>query len=93
MNENDIIFEQYVKKEQIKGGKADGKGCKDIAKRHNVPVEKIEKEVKIGIKIEMEHTKDKDIATEIAHDHLWEFPNYYTELEKMEERLKKQWKK
>lgn len=30
-----------------------------------------------GIKHEMEHTKDRKIAKEIAKDHLSEDPNYY----------------
>ena len=49
--------------------------------------------MEMGVKVEMEHTNDKDIAMEIAHDHLFEFPDYYTALEEMEERLKKKWKK
>jgi hypothetical protein len=44
----------------------------------------------MGIEIESEHTTDKKVAREIALDHLWEFANYYTELKKMEERLKVQ---
>jgi len=43
------------------------------------------KELKMGIKIELEHTKDKDLSKKIALDHLAEIPNYYTLLEKMEE--------
>lgn len=37
-----------------------------------------------GIKHEMEHTKDEQIAKEIAKDHLKTCKNYYTSLEKME---------
>jgi len=37
-----------------------------------------------GIKVETEHTNDKDIALKIAMDHLHEIPDYYTRLEKME---------
>ena len=44
-------------------------------------------ELKMGIKIEMEHTNDKDIAKRIAMDHLAEFSNYYTALTKMEKEL------
>ena len=36
----------------------------------------------MGIKIEMEHTNDKKLATEIATDHLKENPKYYTKLKK-----------
>jgi len=38
----------------------------------------------MGIKIEMEHTKDKAMAKQIALDHLTEIPDYYTRLDKME---------
>ncbi len=47
------------------------------------------KQLNIGTKIEMEHTINKRIATKIAKQHLCEFPNYYTELVKMENRLKR----
>ena len=46
-------------------------------------------QLKIGTKIEMEHTKNKEFAEKIAKDHLDEFPNYYTALVKMENRLKR----
>jgi hypothetical protein len=57
---------------------------KQIADKHNVPLEQIEKQLDKGIKVEMEHTTDKEIATEIALDHLVEFPDYYDKLSKME---------
>ena len=40
-----------------------------------------------GIQIELEHNNSKEIAKSIAKDHLDEFPNYYQELDKMEEKL------
>lgn len=36
------------------------------------------KELRIGRKIEMEHTKNPLVAKKIACDHLREFPKYYT---------------
>lgn len=42
------------------------------------------KELEMGIKVEMEHTKNKAIAKRIALDHLAELPDYYTRLNKME---------
>lgn len=42
-----------------------------------------------GIEIEMEHTDDKDLAKEIAKDHLAEIPDYYDRLIKMEQEYKK----
>jgi hypothetical protein len=59
-----------------------------IAKKHGVKVSSIEKQLKIGIPIEHEHTKDKDLATDIALQHLGEFPDYYTRLKKMEKSAK-----
>ena len=46
-------------------------------------------QVKIGTKVELEHTSNKKVAEKIAKDHLREFPNYYTHLLKMEAKLKK----
>jgi hypothetical protein len=37
-------------------------------------------ELAIGIKIEMEHTDDMEVAKKIAMDHLAENPNYYSDL-------------
>jgi hypothetical protein len=37
-----------------------------------------------GTKHEMEHTKDKAAAEEIAKDHLTEDPDYYRKLQKIE---------
>jgi hypothetical protein len=51
-----------------------------LTKRHNVSVEHIMAELKKGIKVEQEHTKDIKVAKEIALDHLKEDPNYYTKL-------------
>lgn len=47
------------------------------------------KQLKMGIKVEMEHTDDKNVATKIALDHLKEFPDYYTRLINMEKSAKK----
>lgn len=47
-------------------------------------------EIKIGQKIEMEHTNNKKKALKIAEQHLCEFPNYYSKgLIPMEKKLKK----
>jgi hypothetical protein len=48
-----------------------------IAEKHGVSTEEVEKALKAGIKIEMEHTKDKTTAGHIASQHLWEFIKYY----------------
>lgn len=50
----------------------------------------IKKELKIGTKIEMEHTNSKKVAQKIATDHLKEFPHYYTKgILPMESKLKR----
>jgi len=41
-------------------------------------------QLRIGIKVEMEHTDDPQIAEKIARDHLMEISDYYTRLIKME---------
>lgn len=74
-----------IEKEEIKGGLADGKTVDDIAKHHDVDKADIEKEFKKGIKVEHEHTGDEDKAKEIALDHLWEDPKYYTKLSTIED--------
>jgi len=43
-----------------------------------------EKELKMGMKVEMEHTTFPAIARKISKDHLAEIPDYYTRLAKME---------
>jgi len=48
------------------------------------PIEPDEKELSMGIKVEMEHTDSEAIARRIALDHLSEFSDYYTRLAKME---------
>jgi len=46
------------------------------------------KELAMGIKIEMEHTKYPELAKYISLAHLKEIPDYYTRLKKMEEEAK-----
>lgn len=73
---------QFIKeKEELEGGESDGMTVEDLAKKYDVDVKDIEKEIKVGTKIEMEHTDDKDIAKEIAMDHIAEFVDYYTDPE------------
>jgi len=51
------------------------------------------KQLQIGIKIEMEHTTDPEVAKAIAKDHLYEYEDYYTELLEMERRLEERKKR
>ena len=69
------------------------KTVEQIAKKHRMEVSFIKNQLKMGVPIEHEHTKDKDLATDIALQHLDEIPDYYTRLKKMEAEAKKEHKK
>lgn len=81
-----------LKENEIKGGKADNLSLQQIADNFKVSVDKIKSQVKKGVGVEMEHTNDKEKATEIAMDHVSEFPDYYDRLDKMEKKAEKNWK-
>ena len=72
-----ILYEQL--KNKIPGGLADKKD----------PSNYDPEQLRRGIEVELEHTDDREIAQEIAMDHLEEFPTYYTALDNMEKGLKK----
>jgi hypothetical protein len=84
------IGEDINESEILKGGNADNKTLVQIAKKHDAKgyyhivntVQSLKKQLDMGIDIEMEHTNNEDEAIEIALDHLWENPNYYTKLKK-----------
>lgn len=61
-------------KDKIPGGLGDKKKPEDFDP----------KQIAKGVKVEMEHTNDKDLAREIAMDHLTEDPKYYDKLETIE---------
>jgi len=65
----------------------------EIAKKHRLDVSFIERQLKMGEKIEHEHTKNHTLARDIALQHLDEIPDYYTRLKKMEADAKKHHKK
>lgn len=46
------------------------------------------RELKMGIKVEMEHGMGKNQAEKIAKDHLKENPKYYSDLKKCQTKLK-----
>ena len=56
----------------------------EVAKRHKVPLEKIIKQVRMGTKVEGEHTTSKSAAKITALQHVDEFPDYYSKLKKVE---------
>lgn len=74
-----MSFKEYAK-DKMCGGKADNKTIEDIATHHKIPIDSIQKEFEIGIEHEKEHTIDDILASEIAKDHLWENPSYYSDL-------------
>ena len=82
--ESNVVYENGGK---LKGGLADNKTIEDIAREHGVDVAFANEQLEKGIAVEMEHTDNKEIAKEIALDHLSESINYYIELEKMENKL------
>ncbi len=74
----DILFQETL------DGLAKGKTIEDLAKKHKVSVDHLESQLNKGISVETEHTKDKEDAKKIAMDHLFEDPDYYTKLKKIE---------
>lgn len=69
--------------EERTGGMCEGIGDK-------TPIESLDpQQLKAGIKVEMEHTDNPDIAREIATDHLTEDPEYYKKLKIMESKKKR----
>jgi hypothetical protein len=66
------------------------KSVEQIAKKHRLDVSFIENQLKMGEPIEHEHTKDHNLAMDIALQHLDEIPDYYTRLKKMEASAKKE---
>jgi hypothetical protein len=78
------IDEIAVQIDNIPGGLAKGMTLNDIAKHHNISPQTLKNEFIKGYAIEREHTTDINIAKEIALDHLYEDPNYYSKLSKIE---------
>lgn len=85
--------EQEVSNDKIPGGKADHKTYDDFFNKYSDQYKNKEdfltdfiEKIKQGMKVELEHTTDKNIAREIATDHLWEDLDYYEKLAKMEKR-------
>lgn len=62
-----------MKTDKIRGGKGDKAKPSDFDSE----------QLKMGIEVEMEHTKDRRLAREIAMDHLSEDPRYYSKLKKI----------
>lgn len=65
---------EVMKADRLPGGLADDKNIEDF------DLDALNQ----GIEVEMEHTDDKELAREIAMDHLTEDPEYYTKLKFIE---------
>jgi hypothetical protein len=79
-----IKYKQSFTEENLEGGKSDRRTITDLAKKHKVDNRFLARQLHRGIKVEMEHTNNKETAREIAMDHLYEDPKYYTKLKKIE---------
>lgn len=55
-----------------------------LVKKYQTTKETVQAEIKSGIRVEMEHTNDSQVAREIALDHLGEDLLYYQKLKKVE---------
>jgi hypothetical protein len=66
--------------EHIPGGRASGMTLAQIAASHGVDIKDIQRQLAVGIEVEMEHTDSREKAEEIAMDHVSEEPQYYTKL-------------
>lgn len=61
-----------------------------LAKKHKVPLSQIKNQLKKGTKVEKEHTKNIELATNIASQHIDELPYYYDRLPKVEKKQVKE---
>jgi hypothetical protein len=84
LNNNGMSGYKEIDEDKISGGLAKGLTLNDIAEKHGVSVDIMVAQFKKGISVEMEHTTDREIAKEIALDHLFEDPKYYDKLAKIE---------
>lgn len=85
---------ELSEKNALKGGLSDKMSLKDIAVKHvskksdkgevNKMLKTLKQQLRKGLKVEMEHVDDEDKAKEIVMDHLFEDPEYYDKLSKME---------
>jgi len=65
-----MSYKDFFKEDMLPGGKGDTTALKNVNPD----------QLKLGIKVEMEHTNDTSMAKEIAIDHLTEDPEYYSKL-------------
>lgn len=91
IREKGIPLSKYTKKyramygEQVEANVKHTHSVEDIAAKHKVAVADIIQALAMGKQVEKEHTNDDNTAEMIALAHLWEKPDYYTQLAKMEQ--------
>ena len=61
----------------------------ELSKKYKTTLEKVNKQLDKGIKVESEHTRNRLVAKKIALDHLAEDLGYYEKLRKIERKFKK----
>jgi hypothetical protein len=82
-----IIPDEWIKKNKNTNNKLKShKTPEELAKKHKVSVSQIKDQLKKGTKVEKEHTKDVELATTIASQHIDELPDYYDRLSKIEKK-------
>jgi hypothetical protein len=78
----------FVKYKMAHGGLTKSLAVADVHKKYpELPKSFINAQLYLGMKAEMEHTENPDVAKKIALDHLSESPFYYEYLTKMEKEL------
>jgi predicted ABC-type ATPase len=73
LDPNEIEAAGFQKADRLPGGKGDKLKPEDVDPE----------QLKMGIEVELEHTNDRQVAREIALDHLAEDPRYYTKLKQV----------
>ena len=70
--------------DKVMGGLKPAISVDKISKKFNISVDEVEKLIKIGTKVEMEHTNNEKVARTIATHHIFERKDYYSKLKKVE---------
>lgn len=85
------LREEALPTNPLKGGNAEGMTIDEIkAKWVGYHVD-LDRQLNMGVKVEMEHTDYPEVAKRIALDHLVEIPDYYTRLNRMEDDAFAEW--
>jgi hypothetical protein len=80
----DTIIDEHCGCEEEPKDMKGHKSLMQLSKKHNVPLSSLKKQLKMGMEVEREHTKNEDMALDIALQHLGEIPDYYTKLKQVE---------